>query len=402
MIISVMNNKGGVLKTSIATNVASILSKNKNNTIIVDLDGQGNVYVSFGKNPDKLKYTVLDIIARTKKEDGTSVQFDDVIDTEEGIALDILPCNSDLNFVDFKIARGEIKTNEFRRVLRFLNKYYDYVIVDTPPFMSVVVSMVMSMSDVILLPFNPDQYAVGGLIRMVKVINSELKEINPNIKVLAIPTRVNKRTLLHQDVIELVNRNLGKYNIHVVTEASWISQSVKSETAIAREKLPLVLSVKVDKSTKDRQIEYYNLTNEIFQLMDIDKRIICPHRSGRRNHEALNATTRYVAPANNMYKEPPVHYQTKIQEPVHHVIHEPVHHVTQEPVHHVMHTTELQPLDHNEINNAPVNAATNYVEPNYNNLEKQTDDEMNHHYKRAKTSSGIPTRVLVPGEEKGE
>ncbi len=375
MIISVMNNKGGVLKTSIATNVASILSKNKNNTIIVDLDGQGNVYVSFGKNPDKLKYTVLDIIARTKKEDGTSVQFDDVIDTEEGIALDILPCNSDLNFVDFKIAKGEIKTNEFRRVLRFLNKYYDFVIVDTPPFMSVVVSMVMSMSDVILLPFNPDQYAVGGLIRMVKVINSELKEINPNIKVLAIPTRVNKRTLLHQDVIELVNRNLGKYNIHVVSEASWISQSVKSETAIAREKLPLVLSVKVDKSTKDRQIEYYNLTNEIFQLMNIDKRIICPHRAGRRTHEALNATSRYVVPTDNDVQ---------------------VEHSS--PARHVAHTVELEPLDHSQIIEAP----SNYSEESHDDSKNRSDDESNYHYKRAKTSSGIPTRMLVPDDGKGE
>lgn len=266
MIISFVNNKGGVLKTTMATNVAGSLVKlcPEQRKVILDLDGQGNVSASFGQNPERLNNTLIDILLKVPKFNGanSSIEIDDcLLPVYEG--LDILPCNFELNFADIDIARKKYKASDIAEIVKQLTRRYDFVLLDTPPNMATLVSTAMSLSDVIVIPFEPDQYSMLGLMRIVETIDT-FKEKNPNLKTILVPTKVNMRTRLHNDVIELVKSKAHKNN--VVFSEHFVSLTSKSSAAVGYEKLPI--SLVSPTSNKKYQTEYLEITKEILNLVN--------------------------------------------------------------------------------------------------------------------------------------
>src|SRR5690625_540454 len=92
-IIAISTNKGGVLKTSIATNLAGLLSKQNKKVLLIDLDNQGNVSLSFGLNPDTFRRTVYDVLVHGEKPEKV------IINAHKNI--DILPSNDDMTEFEF-------------------------------------------------------------------------------------------------------------------------------------------------------------------------------------------------------------------------------------------------------------------------------------------------------------
>lgn len=255
MIIGVVNNKGGVLKTTLSTNLGACLSLDSKKTIIVDLDGQGNVIATFGKNPFNLEYTVMDFL----KGDCT---LDQAIVRERPPYLDILPGNDDLNFFDMYMSNGEVSQSGLKKLLQKLDEIYDYVIVDTPPNMSTVVATVLSTVNLAIIPFEPDQYAILGLRRIVNASKEFIIRNNPNMKVIAIPTKVNTRVTIHNDIInESIRPKLTSEGVYVTK--NFISQSTKSTAAVGYERVPILFSVIKSKY----QDEYIELKNEIIDYI---------------------------------------------------------------------------------------------------------------------------------------
>lgn len=255
MIIGVVNNKGGVLKTTLSTNLGACLSLDSKKTIIVDLDGQGNVIATFGKNPFNLEYTVMDFL----KGDCT---LDQAIVRERPPYLDILPGNDDLNFFDMYMSNGEVSQSGLKKLLQKLDEIYDYVIVDTPPNMSTVVATVLSTINLAIIPFEPDQYATLGLRRIVNASKEFIIRNNPNMKVIAVPTKVNTRVTIHNDIInESIRPKLTSEGVYVTK--NFISQSTKSTAAVGYERVPILFSVIKSKY----QDEYIELKNEIMDYI---------------------------------------------------------------------------------------------------------------------------------------
>ena len=255
MIIGVVNNKGGVLKTTLSTNLGACLSLDSKKTIIVDLDGQGNVIATFGKNPFNLEYTVMDFL----KGDCT---LDQAIVRERPPYLDILPGNDDLNFFDMYMSNGEVSQSGLKKLLQKLDEIYDYVIVDTPPNMSTVVATVLSTVNLAIIPFEPDQYATLGLRRIVNASKEFIIRNNPNMKVIAVPTKVNTRVTIHNDIInESIRPKLTSEGVYVTK--NFISQSTKSTAAVGYERVPILFSVIKSKY----QDEYIELKNEIMDYI---------------------------------------------------------------------------------------------------------------------------------------
>ncbi|WP_027119767.1 ParA family protein [[Mycoplasma] testudinis] len=259
MIISFINNKGGVLKTTLSTNIAGAISKiNPNSrTIIIDLDGQGNVSATFGQHPERLKNTLIDIFRGEKEYDEC------ILNVYPGI--DILPCNFELSFVDLDVSHGEYKASNIKDLIKNLEKIYDYVIVDTPPAMSTIVSVAMSISRLVVIPFEPDQYSILGLMRIAETIDS-FKKKNVKLSALVVPTKVNLRTRLHMDVMDLVKAKVSKKKIPI--SKSFVSYTTKSAAAVGYEKLPIVL---VGAKTK-YQDEYISIAKEILNIVKSDTR----------------------------------------------------------------------------------------------------------------------------------
>ena len=255
MIISFINNKGGVLKTTLATNVAGAITKinQRARVIIVDLDGQGNVSATFGQHPGRLTNTLIDVL---RKE--TTLE-NSIINQLPG--LDLLPCNQELGFVDLDVSKGEYKASDIKDILKNLEKRYDFVIVDTPPAMSTIVSVVMSVSKIIVIPFEPDQYSMLGLMRIVEAMG-QFKERNPELTGIVVPTKFVARTRLHQDVLDIVRKKLQAWK--VALSKYTISYTTKAASAVGYEKIPAVLMSKKSKL----QQECLDITREILKMAE--------------------------------------------------------------------------------------------------------------------------------------
>ncbi|CDN40370.1 ParA family protein [Mycoplasma amphoriforme] len=250
MIISFINNKGGVLKTTLSTNIAGAISKihPTSKTVIIDLDGQGNVSATFGQYPEKLKDTLIDILYGKK-----DIQ-ECILNVFHGV--DILPCNSELNYIDLDISSGKYKASTIINLIKDLEKMYDYVIIDTPPAMSLAVLVAMRVSRLIVIPFEPDQYSILGLRRIAKTIDELKVKKNSKLSVLVVPTKVNLRTRLHSEVIDLVKKKIPM-------SKNFVSYTTKSAASVGYEKLPIVLN---GQKTKYHD-EFISIAKEILNLV---------------------------------------------------------------------------------------------------------------------------------------
>ena len=254
MIISIVNNTGGVLKTTLATNIAAAFSLNKKKTIILDLDGQGNVSATFGKNPYTLSKTIVEVLKGECELEGAIIK--------EREFLHILPSNDELNFFDIFISNGELKPEALKRIIHALEDKYDYLIIDTPPMMSTIVSIVLSVSNVTLIPFEPDQYAILGLRRVVEASKMIIEKGNKDLIVIAIPTKVNPRVTIHNEIIEKsIKPKLNSQRIPVTK--NYVSQSTKSTASVGYERVPITLSTQKSKF----QLEYLEITREIMEII---------------------------------------------------------------------------------------------------------------------------------------
>lgn len=254
MIFGIVNNKGGVLKTTLSTNLAASLSISHKKTIIMDLDGQGNVAATFGENPNNLKFTVMDFLK------GDCSLNDVILNVKNNIS--ILPSNDELNFFDLLINTGSIKQSDLKLLINKLNEIYDYVIIDTPPNMSTIVATVLSIVNVTLIPFEPDQYAILGLKRIIDAAKEFIAKSNHNMKIIVIPTKVNTRVTIHNEIIEQAIRpKLSLQNVYVTK--NFISATTKSTASVGYERVPIVLSI-----IKSRyQDEYHALKKEILDYL---------------------------------------------------------------------------------------------------------------------------------------
>lgn len=248
-IIALMNNKGGVLKTTLATNLAGVLSKGKKRVLLVDSDPQGNVATSFGMNAETLKHTLTEVIL-----DGADVNS--AIQQNIVPGLDLLPTNGGLNHFSALAYSGQLKYNDIQLVLQnVLQKVlpkYDYIIIDSAPYMDLTTINVVRASDFIVVPTQMELYATKGLIKMI----NDVKELGGTVNWI-VPTLYDGRTTLHKQMLEQV-QEIAK-NEGIGLSKTKITKSIQATNAMAYERIPLVLT-----GSKSKQaMQYKSIVKEL-------------------------------------------------------------------------------------------------------------------------------------------
>ncbi len=201
-IISIINQKGGVGKTTTAVNLAAELADKGHKTLLIDEDAQGNSTsglskdVKFGKD---LYDVLLDDADAKEAAVKTAVK-----------KLWLLPSSIDLAGAEIEIAGLPEREFLLRKKLAAIKDSYDYILIDCPPSLGLLTLNALVASDSIIIPIQAEFYALEGLSQLVKTVQVVSRKLNPSLHILGILlTMFDGRTNLSLQVAEEVKKYFG-------------------------------------------------------------------------------------------------------------------------------------------------------------------------------------------------
>lgn len=204
-ILSVVNQKGGVGKTTTSLNVSSALAVLGYKVLVIDFDPQGNLSSGFGFNlQDRVNKTIYDALTN-KNTDINSVIFKTKIKN-----LDVLTSNT--NLAAFEIEIFDKKDREFylQNAINNISTKYDYVIIDCPPSLGFLTINSLVCSDYVLIPLQCEFFALEGLSHLLETLEMVKTNINPKLAINGVLlTMYDRRNKLTEQVENDVRDCLG-------------------------------------------------------------------------------------------------------------------------------------------------------------------------------------------------
>ena len=202
-IVAIANQKGGVGKTTTSINLSTcIASSSKERVLLIDLDPQGNTTSGLGLTPEP-ETSLYEVLLGTEKISSRiqETRFEN---------LSIIPADMDLAGAEIELAQSENHLTRLREVLSKLKKSsdYDYVIIDCPPSLGVLMTSALAAADELLIPLQCEFFGLEGLAKIVHVQEQvRLSGANPNGSIEGIVmTMFDGRTNLSKQVVEQVQQ----------------------------------------------------------------------------------------------------------------------------------------------------------------------------------------------------
>lgn len=199
--IALMNQKGGVGKTTTAVNLAAALAHYGKRVLLVDCDAQTNATLSFGLNPSELNATVYDLFTGEARAEEVIVRHSE--------RLHIIPATPDLAGGEAEKSPAAARGQALKQALAHLGGY-DFVLVDCPPTLGLINVNVLVYVDEIIIPMQTQFFALQGISLLLKTIDLVQKRVNPRLRVTGVlPCMFDGRTTLSKEVVEEIKRHFG-------------------------------------------------------------------------------------------------------------------------------------------------------------------------------------------------
>ena len=211
-IISVINQKGGVGKTTTVINLAAGLTMKGKKILVIDLDPQGNATTGLGlSNTTSSDQSIYNVLNGNKK-------ISEVIKSTSFKNLDLISSNVDLSGLEVETAgdsRRALKLkDELTLILNNSELSYDYIIIDCPPSLSLLTIMALVASNALVVPLQTEFFALEGLTQLMKTIERIKSNLNPSLEIRGILlTMYDKRNKLSGEV-EIEARNYFKNKVY--------------------------------------------------------------------------------------------------------------------------------------------------------------------------------------------
>ena len=198
--ICVTNQKGGVGKTTTVVNLGYFLAKSHYKTLIIDFDPQGNASSGLGIDKTKLKASMVEVMLG-------QVELSQIVVKTRTKSLEIAPTTPELANAEVELASRQGKFTLLRRALAKLAVDYDYIIIDSPPSLSLLTVNGMIASDYLLLPVQTEFYALEGVAQLLESMKLVKKAMNPDLRLLGVlATMCDKRTALSGQVLAEIKK----------------------------------------------------------------------------------------------------------------------------------------------------------------------------------------------------
>ena len=203
-IIAVVNQKGGVGKTTTTINLAAALTLKGKKVLLIDMDPQGNAATGLGVPRASRETTIYDVLV-----DGVAMSEATMETSVPGLKL--IPSHVDLAGAELEIGDRAGRTTILRDAINEVSSHYDYVLIDCPPSLNLLTVNALSASRSVLVPLQCEFFALEGLSQLLQTIEMAKARINPDLVIDGVMlTMYDPRNRLSAQVAADVRKHLGR------------------------------------------------------------------------------------------------------------------------------------------------------------------------------------------------
>lgn len=203
-VVAVMNQKGGVGKSTSAVNLSAALGKMKYKVLVVDFDPQGNATSGFGINKAETEESVYDAII------GEADAAEIIVKSKEA-GVWVLPSTIQLAGAEIELVNMERRELRLSEALDPVIPEYDFVLIDCPPSLGILTMNALTAASEVLVPIQCEYYAMEGLTKLLESMKMVQARLNPSLKLMGVVmTMFDQRTSLSKQVVKEVRSYFGQ------------------------------------------------------------------------------------------------------------------------------------------------------------------------------------------------
>ena len=199
-VISIVNQKGGVGKTTTAVNLAAGLGRQGCKVLLIDIDPQGNSTSGYGLNKRDIRLSSYDVLTKSAKIDEPTVETG-----FEGVS--VVPSNMDLAGAEIEMIDLPKREALLKAAISHVRSKYDYILLDCPPSLGLITLNALTASDTVLVPIQCEYYALEGLSQLMSTVRLIRQKYNPLLELEGVLlTMFDGRLNLTQQVVAEVKK----------------------------------------------------------------------------------------------------------------------------------------------------------------------------------------------------
>lgn len=235
-ITAIVNQKGGVGKTTTALNLSYALSQEGKKVLLIDFDPQASLTVALGHSGED-RINIQTLMAGEMEE--VEIEGDYIINIKNN--LDLIPGTLDLAGIEVSLVNVMSREMILKQVIEEVKDDYDYLIIDCSPSLGMLTVNALAAAHSVIIPVTPEYLSAKGLGLLISNINKIKKRINPKIEIDGVlVTMLNKRTNLSKEMLKALEESINfvkeRFNLRIRIFESKIPISVKTGEAILNKK----------------------------------------------------------------------------------------------------------------------------------------------------------------------
>lgn len=202
-IIAIINQKGGVGKTTTAINLSAALGELGKKVLLIDLDPQGNSSSGLGVEKEQVENCIYDVLLN-------DVLLQEAIVPEVTAGLDVVPATINLAGAEVELVSEMARENRLKEAVVPMRGHYDYIFIDCPPSLGLLTVNALVAADKLLIPIQCEYYALEGVTKLLESMKRVKSRLNPSIDIFGVlMTMYDGHTNLSKQVVEEVRNYFG-------------------------------------------------------------------------------------------------------------------------------------------------------------------------------------------------